>query len=241
MNDRPKTPRIAPEPRATAGEARPHRGRDRNRAAFVAAGLALLEKNALADIGVDDIARLAGLAKATFYNHFADKDELAAAVVEHVRFDQRALILRHVEKIDDAARSLARAFCVALRYRLDHPGRARLLEQSAPPYKAAVDPINSGVTRHVRAGLHEGRFTIPNVEVGVIAILGLMHGCSSFSEPESTFVYMMRAQQLSALMLRALGLPVAEAEKIAAQEADIAFGPDAASADIVELAREQSR
>lgn len=214
---------TTPTPRSSGGDARPHRGRERNRAAIVLAGLKLFEEDRLVDSSIEEIIASTGLAKATFYNHFADKEDLFAAIVEYVRKDQRDEILRSVEELDDPARHMARAFCVAFRYRLEHPGRDRVLERSAPPYTAASDPINSGIMGYVRDGLHRGRFILPSVEVGATAILGLMHSCSRATRSESGFVLLARAQQLGALMLRALGLSIAEADLIAAQEADIVF------------------
>lgn len=49
--------------------------------------LALADREALATVSVNDIARAAGVAKGTFYVHFADRDEFLGAL--HDRFRRR--------------------------------------------------------------------------------------------------------------------------------------------------------
>lgn len=57
------------------GRARPQRGRD-TRAAIVESALRLFDEQGYLGVRVEDIARGAGVSRATFYKHFAERDEI---------------------------------------------------------------------------------------------------------------------------------------------------------------------
>ena len=57
----------------------------RTRSALLAAGLELLAERPIDAIAIDELVLRAGVAKGSFFNHFADKCGFAAAVAQHVR------------------------------------------------------------------------------------------------------------------------------------------------------------
>ena len=59
----------------------------RTRAALVGAGLNLLADRPVEGISVDELVGAAGVAKGSFFNHFADKQAFAAAIAETIRAD----------------------------------------------------------------------------------------------------------------------------------------------------------
>jgi AcrR family transcriptional regulator len=59
------------------------------RARLVDAGLALADQGSLGSVSIDEIVRAAGVAKGTFYVHFATRDEFLCALYD--RFHQRLL------------------------------------------------------------------------------------------------------------------------------------------------------
>lgn len=70
-------------------------------------------------------------------------------------------------------------------------------------------------------GLATGRFGIPTLDSGVMLVIGVVQaGMQSILMEPVPALAVAKAQQLSMLILRALGVESAEAERIAAQAAD---------------------
>jgi AcrR family transcriptional regulator len=200
--------------------------RDRTRRALIEAGERVLARSSLTAAAVDEIVAEAKVAKGTFYNHFQDKDALFAAIVAWVRGEVRALILSQTRDVEDPARKMARGFCVGLRYQLENQSRVSYLTRSWFVPDSVQDPLNEGVVGFVSEGIASGRFHLATTEAGVLLIHGLsgaayaqtIHDCKPFPT-------IARAQQLAAILLRGLGLSIAEADVIAAQEADLVLRP----------------
>jgi len=196
--------------------------RDRTRQALIDAGERLIAKSSVSAVSIDEIVAEANVAKGTFYNHFADKDELFTAIVDFVREEVHSHITEETKALTDPARKIARSFCVGLRYQLDHRERVLFLMHSRFSVRPLQDPVETGIVAYVSEGIASGRFHLATTEAGVL----LTHGLSgaayaySFDEPDA-FATIARAQQLSALLLRGLGLPIQESDAIAAQEADL--------------------
>jgi TetR/AcrR family transcriptional repressor of nem operon len=56
---------------------------DKNRASIVLAAAQLMRKRGIAGIGIDALAKAAGVTHGAIYSHFSDKDDLAAAAISH--------------------------------------------------------------------------------------------------------------------------------------------------------------
>ncbi|MGZ3411243.1 MAG: TetR/AcrR family transcriptional regulator [Xanthobacteraceae bacterium] len=56
---------------------------EKNRERLVAAAARLMRKRGISGIGIDALAKAAGVTHGAVYSHFADKDELAAAAISH--------------------------------------------------------------------------------------------------------------------------------------------------------------
>lgn len=59
--------------------------RDRTRQALIEAAIDVLSEQGLEGTSIDDLMRVAGMARGTFYNHFQDREELACAVSNFIR------------------------------------------------------------------------------------------------------------------------------------------------------------
>jgi len=98
-------PRAQPTQPASAAAPRPAR-KDvaRNRERLLAAANEVFAQRG-ADATLNDIARQAGLGNATAYRHFANKQELLAALLED-RFGQVLAIFQHADTLDDPREAL---------------------------------------------------------------------------------------------------------------------------------------
>jgi AcrR family transcriptional regulator len=200
--------------------------RDRTRQALIEAGEKLMTGGLLSNVSIDEIVAEAKTAKGTFYNHFLDKDDLFNAVVAWVRGELRSSILEQTADLDDPARRIARAFCVSLRYQLEHRRRALFLAHSRFLANSVSDQLNIGIVGFVSDGIARGRFLLPTVEAGVLLIHGLSHAVFAQSAHDvEAFGAISRAQQLGALLLRGLGLSLVESDQISAQETNIILRP----------------
>lgn len=74
----PAAERLAAPQRPTAGGARER---------ILAAAYELFLQRGIRDVGINELIARAGVAKATFYTHFASKDELVLAYLEHCHQD----------------------------------------------------------------------------------------------------------------------------------------------------------
>lgn len=190
--------------------------------ALVIAGRRLFSQHPVDAVAIDDIVGAAKVAKGSFYKHFPDKETLLATVVERIRerIEQQVAIAN--DGIEDPARRVARAICVYLRFVADEPEEGGVLVRNnrGGQIPAGLDP-NRGAMADVRAGLATGRFTAPSAEAGALFILGVGHaGLTRFVGQRGAAANTWLAQQLCQLTLRGLGIPLSEAELIAAQAAE---------------------
>jgi len=190
--------------------------------ALVRAGQRLFSKHPVDAVAIDDIVREAQVAKGSFYKHFPDKEALLAAVSARIRDRIEQEVTTANAEVEDPARRVARAICVYLRFAADEPEQGRVLVRNDRMGEsvAAMDR-NKGTVEDVRAGLASGRFTVPTVEAGALFILGVGHtGLVRFVGDREAASNVWIAQQLCQLVLRGFGVPMAEAELIAAQAAE---------------------
>ncbi|WP_242128202.1 TetR/AcrR family transcriptional regulator [Sphingobium sp. Sx8-8] len=196
--------------------------RDRTRQALIDAGLHLIARTSLSAVSIDEIVAEANVAKGTFYNHFVDKDELFNAIVDSVRHQVHSRVVAETKALPDPARKVARAFCVGLRYQLDHKEQVLFLMHSRFSIRPLNDPVDVGIVSYIAEGIASARFRLATTEGGVLLVHGLSGAAYAYSIDEAdAFGIVARGQQLAAIMLRGLGLPTEEAEMIAAQEADL--------------------
>jgi AcrR family transcriptional regulator len=201
------------------------RRKTRSRAALLDAAVKLMPAGAPAAISVDDLVAEAQLAKGTFYNHFSDRSELHDAVVLVARTEARRQIFEETADIADPARRLARAFCIALRFRLENPEKAHFIGVSLGQFTRPMDFENEGIIAFLGHGLAQGRFKLPSIEAGLLLVFGLIKiAYARATEKEDRFSHLARSQQLTTLMLRGIGIVFEEAEMIGAQETEHIIG-----------------
>jgi AcrR family transcriptional regulator len=210
---------------AESGKGRPSRAAGREEPvgeALVRAGRKLFSEHPVDAVAIDDIVREAGVAKGSFYKHFPDKEALLAAVVRRIRDRIEGEVSAANAEVTDPPRRVARAICVYLRFVADEPEQGGVLVrndrsgQTLPSMK-----LNKGTVDDVRAGLAQGRFSVPTVEAGALFILGVGHaGLTRFTGDRGAASNIWIAQQLCQLVLRGLGVETSEAELVAAQAAE---------------------
>jgi AcrR family transcriptional regulator len=193
----------------------------RTKAALMAAGRRLFSQHPIDAVTVDDIVQAAEVGKGSFYNHFADREALGRAITAQIRASIESAVARANAGVDDPARRLARAVCSYLRYALDEPEQAGVLVHIHSGHTSLTAPLNHGLVEDLETGLASGRFEVATVESGVLYVLGVTQLAlvRIVQAPDPAFAISL-SQQMCALVLRGLGLPGAEADRIAAQASD---------------------
>ncbi len=195
--------------------------RDRTREVLVRAGQKLFSERPIEIVSVDDIVQAAEVAKGTFYNHFTDKDDFERAILDEARREMENAIRSAFGDEADPAVRMAIALCVAVRFSHDHPNRARLIVRQTIGGTGLHYELNAGMLQDMSDGILTGRFTVPTVEVGALAVIGLGNiGIVRTLELTDIFAKVALGQQMATTLLQALGLPADEGYKIAARAAE---------------------
>lgn len=192
------------------------RRRQRTRSAIIAAGQQLFATRPMEAVSIDDIVEAADVAKGSFYNHFDDKEGLAATIIELVQGDCEHHVFVANQDVEDAAARVARALAVMVRYAHDHPDRLQALLSLSNRRTNVNAPLNAGVTHDIKHGLETGRFRGVTLESGVLIVIGLISVAVDFlSGPNALTLPTQVVAEMGAALLRALGVEPEQAPVIA--------------------------
>lgn len=194
------------------------RKRERTRGELVAAAERLVAQRGLDALSIDDITEEADVAKGTFYTHFTDKDDIAAAIARHIRLELEDKITATNEGITDAATRMANGLSSLLAFAIAQPVRARALLRLIPDGVDPETPINAGIRGDVEMGVKSKRFTVASVNAAVVAMIGIamstaMHLTDAKRRVADPLAF---AAEALTTALAALGVKQAEAARLAA-------------------------
>ncbi|MDE2562849.1 MAG: helix-turn-helix transcriptional regulator [Sphingomonadales bacterium] len=145
----------------------------RSRAALIAAGLRLFAERPVDAVSVDEIVAAAGVAKGTFFNHFADKHAFAASLAAEIRLEiERGVDAANAGVADPLAR-LAGGMRVAAAFALAHRARTLVLLRANDGATGADHPLNAGVSRDLADAAAAGSARPEVEDWGVLYWVGL--------------------------------------------------------------------
>jgi AcrR family transcriptional regulator len=193
------------------------RKRERTRGELVAAAERLVAERGLDALSIDEITEEADVAKGTFYTHFEDKEDLAAAVGKRIRVELEDKITATNEGVTDAAIRMANGLSSLFAFAIAQPVRARALLRLIPGVVDPDTPINAGIRGDVAMGVKAKRFSVASVNAAVVATLGIamstgMRLSDATRPAASPFAF---AAEVVATALVALGLKQDEATRLA--------------------------
>ena len=184
------------------------------RQALIHATHDLLASRSMDALSVDEIALRADVAKGTFYNYFADKDELAREIASDVRSQIENHISRANDGIDDPAERIGRALCCAISLALSAPKQAVAMMRLFPHALDPAAPINSGVRRDVAEGVAQGRIVASSEDVAIACIVGVFMAGVNRALDLSAQRARGFAHELGTILLHGLGLSRTQAARI---------------------------
>jgi AcrR family transcriptional regulator len=145
----------------------------RTRAALIAAGFDLLVEKPIDAIPIDELVARAGVAKGSFFNHFHDKADFAAAIATEVRLELEELVGRNNAAVADPVARIAGGMRVGARFALTQPKRCTVLLRSHASSTLQSHPLNRGLRADIEAACAQGLLRPEAAETGLLFWLGL--------------------------------------------------------------------
>ena len=159
---------------------RADRRRAETRARLLAAARELFAEKGVGATRIGEITERADVAAGSFYNHFADKDEIVDAVMADVTEEQGALVDELTRELTDPAAVVAFAHRHFVRLAGSDPRFAGLLIRLDASHRLLTAALGPRALRDIRRGLDDGRFEFESAEAAVTitggALLGTMRG-----------------------------------------------------------------
>lgn len=203
--------------RASLSPANPSPRAARTRAALIAAGFELLVERPIDAIPIDDVVAKAGVAKGSFFNHFADKQDFANAIATEVRLEVEALITKANDGVANPVERIAGGMRVAAEFAMAQPKRSAVLLRSQGSSTARAHPLNRGVVGDFEAACQQGLLRPEAQQSGVLYWLGLCQAIMTniVERRPSRDDANRRLAEMLVLGLTGLGIDATEAVRLA--------------------------
>jgi len=191
--------------------------------ALIDAGLELLADNPIDALAIDEIVARAGVAKGSFFNHFADKAAFGEAIGAEIRTALEARISAANADIADPIGRLAGGMRTGLGFALDEPRKTAIMLRNASNSTLRDQPLNAGVAADMNAAVATGRLRAEARESGVRFWLGLCQVLMAnaierrIDRPEAA----RRLEEMLVLGLTGLGLSTEDAAAYASGSAGL--------------------
>lgn len=145
----------------------------RTRSALIAAGFELLAEKPIDAIPIDEVVARGGVAKGSFFNHFADKAAFASAIGDEVRLELEGRITAANAGLADPLTRIAGGMRTGAVFALAEPKRTIVLLRSHASSTLSSHPLNRGLVHDLAAALAAGQVREEAREGGVLYWLGL--------------------------------------------------------------------
>jgi AcrR family transcriptional regulator len=144
----------------------------RIRGALLAACGDLMTEQPVEAITINNIVQRAGVAKGSFYNHFPDKEALAATVSAAALSDVEKAIEKGNENVTDPAYKVVRGLCNYMQFAVSDARAATIMLRGHDWVTSGDHQLNLSIQEHISEGVLSGRFMPRCEEAGVIQVVG---------------------------------------------------------------------
>jgi AcrR family transcriptional regulator len=204
---------------ATTNEAVPANRLDRRKArtrqALVDAAVRLIAEGRGERASIQEITEAADIGFGSFYNHFVSKDELFQTASEEVLERWAQMIDAACVGLDDPAEVFAISMRISGRLAWTHPDIAAFITGAGLDLLDAPRGLAPHALRDIRAGQASGRFTVAEAEVALGAVAGGLLSLLRLHARHPERVTETSVDELTESCLRFLGLPAAQARRLA--------------------------
>ncbi|MFO1080902.1 MAG: TetR/AcrR family transcriptional regulator [Reyranellaceae bacterium] len=189
----------------------------RTRAALIAAGFDLLALKPIDAIPIDEVVTKAGVAKGSFFNHFADKHAFAAAIAAEVRLELEDQVTRANQDVTNPLERIANGMRVGAEFALRDAKRTAVLLRGAANVTARSHSLNKGVSADFDQAGQRGLISEAACSAGVLYWLGLCQVlmASLLERPGTQAETRVRVREMMLLGLTGLGVKAKEAALLA--------------------------
>ena len=192
------------------------RRKARTRQALIDAAVRLIAEGRGDRASIAEITEEADIGFGSFYNHFDSKEQLFATASEEVLERWGQLIDRASVGITDPAELFAVGTRITGRLGWTHPDLARFLLGAGLDVLDTHRGLAPRALRDIKIGQAAGRFTVPNADIALSAVAGGLLGLLRIRHRHPDRIDETSVDQLAEAVLRLLGVPDAEAKRIAA-------------------------
>jgi AcrR family transcriptional regulator len=153
---------------------RVQRRKARTRASLIAAARTLFAARGVEPTTIAEIADQADVAVGSFYNYFATKDELLAAMLEQALGEERRALESRQAQVTDPAEVISIAHRHLIRMADSDPDLAWLLVRLEVSHDVATSVLREAARRDLQRGMDAGRFTVGNPDLAITASGGAL-------------------------------------------------------------------
>lgn len=191
--------------------------RERMRFVLIEAATRLFAKQGVDATTIDEIVDLAGVAKGTFYNYFADRADIARAVASGIRHQLNAAVEEINSGIDDPAERIARGCRLFMALVVRDPVHARMLAR-IHDRGAEASGANKHLFSDIEDGIAQGRIRVPGAEAALHLVVGVATAAMRHLLDEGAGDEIARgegyARDITVMLLQGLGLKPADIDRI---------------------------
>ena len=226
---RPRPQKLPAPALSTQGcQPRGARRKRETRTRLLEAALRLMAEKGMKSVAINDITEAADVGSGSFYNHFESKEEIFAALVEWV-FEEFADTLDHLAGgLSDPAEVVAVCGRHTLMRARREPVWAQLMIREGLSVHALNWGLGQRLLRDSQSGISAKRFVVSDHFLCVISVTGIIFAAIAtelhFAVSVTPTIQRQKASGLgeqnfperaAAVVLQALGLKRADAERIA--------------------------
>ncbi|MBN9428420.1 MAG: TetR/AcrR family transcriptional regulator [Burkholderiales bacterium] len=191
--------------------------RERTRRQLLQAAVEALSVHGVAGTTIQEIARVAGMAPATVYNHFRTREELLEALAVTLAQSLNDQIVRSYQHIDDGAQRMSIGIRRSLWLARESPAWTLLVMELALAFPQINEIAKPYSLADLRLGQTQGRFKAGDEEAAIDLVFG---SCSrammriALGQIPDVDRYM---HELASMLLCALGMPNGDALEVIAR------------------------
>jgi AcrR family transcriptional regulator len=212
---RSSSPRGRTRPQRPPGTPnRRERAKARTRAALVQAAQRFIRSGRL-HVPILEITKAADVGLGSFYNHFESREALYQAAVDEALDGLGARLDQLGAGLQDPAEVLAQSFRLTGRLFRQEPELMQVAMSAGPGLMQAQHGLVPYARRDLEAGIAAGRFRLPDPELALGMVVGSALCLGEILGRQPSRDAAAAADQMAAALLRMLGVPAGEADRIA--------------------------
>lgn len=200
-------------PRMTQSSPRQNRRKSETRAKLIAAAKTLIARNGAESMRIREITDEADVGFGSFYNHFANKDEIVEVVLAEMVLSHANTVASAISELEDPAEVISAANRLFVRRARSDPEWAWLLLRLDLSHDLVTNALGPYALADLRAAIEAGRMSVPDVGIALRAqggaLIAVMRAVVDGDAPPEADIFHAEG------VLRMLGLSADDAASVA--------------------------